>query len=221
MFGAFKAAMTDFSELRQRMVESQIAAHGVSDPHVLDAMGSVAREEFVPSELKHLAYQDGPLPIDCGQTISQPFIVAFMIEAAELEPGARALEIGTGSGYGAAVMSRIAGQVWTIERHEALAETARRRLAATGCHNVELRTGDGSLGWPEAAPFDAIIVTAGAQVVPDALREQLAIGGRLIIPVGESDAVQRLVRIRRKGEDTFDEEDLAPVRFVPLIPGRA
>lgn len=211
--------MSDQLTLRHRMVESQIAAHGISDPPVLDAMRSVAREEFVPVGMRHLAYRDGPLPIDCGQTISQPYIVAFMIEAAELEPGARALEIGTGSGYGAAVMSRIAGQVWTIERHAALAETARRRLAAAGCHNVEVRTGDGSLGWPEAAPFDAIIVTAGSPVIPDALREQLAIGGRLIIPVGESDTIQRLVRIRRKGKDSFDEEDLAPVRFVPLIPG--
>ena len=213
--------MSDQLTLRHRMVESRIAAHGISDPPVLDAMRSVAREEFVPAGMRHLAYRDGPLPIDCGQTISQPYIVAFMIEAAELEPGARALEIGTGSGYGAAVMSRIAGQVWTIERHAALAETARRRLAAAGCHNVEVRTGDGSLGWPEAAPFDAIIVTAGSPVIPDALREQLAIGGRLIIPVGESDTIQRLVRIRRKGKDSFDEEDLAPVRFVPLIPGTA
>jgi len=213
--------MSDQLTLRNHMVETQIAAHGVSDPLVLDAMRSVAREEFVPSEMRHLAYHDGPLPIDCGQTISQPYIVAFMIEAAELEPGARALEIGTGSGYGAAVMSRIDGQVLTIERHAALADTARRRLAAAGCHNVEVRTGDGSLGWPEAAPFDAIIVTAGAPVVPDALRAQLVIGGRLIIPVGESDAIQRLIRIRRNGEDSFDEEDLAPVRFVPLIPGTA
>lgn len=213
--------MSDQLTLRHRMVETQIAAHGISDPHVLDAMRNVAREEFVPAEVRHLAYRDGPLPIDCGQTISQPYIVAFMIEAAELEPGARALEIGTGSGYGAAVMSRIAGQVWSIERHEALAESARRKLDAAGCHNVALRTGDGSLGWPEAAPFDAIIVTAGAPVVPDALRKQLVIGGRLIVPVGESDAVQRLIRIRRQGEDSYDEEDLAPVRFVPLIPGTA
>ena len=206
---------------RHEMVEHQIRARGVRDRLVLDAMNHVPREAFLPRKVHEFAYEDSPLPIAAGQTISQPYIVAFMIEAAELEPGARALEIGTGSGYGAAVMSRIAGQVWTIERHAALAETARRRLAAAGCHNVEVRTGDGSLGWPEAAPFDAIIVTAGSPVIPDALREQLAIGGRLIIPVGESDTIQRLVRIRRKGKDSFDEEDLAPVRFVPLIPGTA
>jgi protein-L-isoaspartate(D-aspartate) O-methyltransferase len=179
-------------------------------------MGAVARERFLPPELEEFAYEDSPLPIAAGQTISQPFIVALMVEAAELGPRDRVLEIGTGSGYGAAVLSRIAGEVWTIERHAELSDQARDRLAAAGADNVHVRTGDGTLGWPEAAPFDAIIVTAGGPAVPRALVEQLADGGRLVIPVGGEARDQHLVRARREG-DRLLPEDLGPVRFVPLI----
>lgn len=199
------------------MVEEQVASRGVTDPPVLEAMRVVPREAFVPPAYRHLAYTDGPLPIEAGQTISQPYIVALMIEAAGLRPGQRVLEIGTGSGYAAAVMSRIADEVFTIERHPELAETASDRLRSLGYGNIWCRTGDGTLGWPEAAPFDAILVAAGGPAIPTALREQLRIGGRLIIPIGEPGQKQRLVRVERTGADGFEAEDLGPVAFVPLI----
>ena len=199
------------------MVENQIARRGIRDPLVLDAMGAIPREAFVLPGWEAEAYEDQPLPIAERQTISQPYIVAYMIEAAGLKPGARALEIGTGSGYAAAVMAAIAGRVYTIERHPGLAERARRRLRGLGVENVDLRIGDGTLGWPEAQPFDAIIVTAGGPKVPTDLRDQLAVGGRLVIPVGESTHRQTLVRVIHEGTGDFREENLAEVAFVPLI----
>src|SRR5919201_2515036 len=180
-------------------------------------MRQVPREGFVASGFEEFAYEDSPLPIAAGQTISQPYIVAVMTEAAELKSGDRVLEIGTGSGYAAAVLSRIAAEVYTVERHGALAETAKRRFARLGYRNIEVRHGDGTLGWPEAAPFDAIIVTAGGPEIPESLRRQLKIGGRLVIPIRSLTDEQRLVKVVRDGEHAFHEEDLGPVRFVPLI----
>jgi protein-L-isoaspartate(D-aspartate) O-methyltransferase len=199
------------------MVEQQIASRGVRSPLVLAAMGNVAREGYLPSYLGEFAYEDAPLPIEEEQTISQPYIVAFMIEALELSGGERVLEVGTGSGYAAAVLAEIAGEVYTIERHGTLARDAERRLARDGYRNVHVRQGDGTLGWPEAAPFDAIVVAAGGPKVPESLREQLAVGGRLVIPIGEVVGLQKLVRVTRTSATRFEEEDLGGVRFVPLI----
>ncbi|MFL4979457.1 MAG: protein-L-isoaspartate(D-aspartate) O-methyltransferase [Xanthobacteraceae bacterium] len=199
------------------MVERQIAGRGIADPRVLSAMRRVPREGFVTPGLEEFAYEDSPLPIDEAQTISQPYIVALMIEAAEVKRGDRVLDVGTGSGYAAAVLSEIAGEVYTIERHRELAEAAKRRLAKLGYRNIKVRHGDGTLGWPEAAPFDAILVAAGGPDVPPALKEQLAIGGRLVIPVGEDRHDQTLLKITRTSETAFEVEDLGTVRFVPLI----
>ncbi len=207
---------SEHARRRDLMVERDIAGRGVTDRRVLAAMGSVPRERFLPPEMAEFAYEDSPLPIGSGQTISQPYIVALMAAAAELGPRDRVLEIGTGSGYGAAVLSRVAGEVWTVERHRELADLARDRLEAIGAVNAHVRTGDGTLGWPEAAPFDAIVVTAGGPAVPQALVEQLAEGGRLVIPVGGDTRAQHLLRARRRG-DELAQEDLGPVRFVPLI----
>jgi protein-L-isoaspartate(D-aspartate) O-methyltransferase len=198
------------------MVARQIERRGVGDRLVLQAMREVPREAFVEAGMEEFAFDDSPLPIGEGQTISQPYIVAFMAEAAELSANDRVLEVGTGSGYAAAVFGRIAKAVYTIERHASLAEQARRRLAELGISNVFVRVGDRTLGWSDAAPFDAIIVAAGAPEAPAALKQQLAIGGRLIIPLGEGD-VQSLTRITRKSEALYETEDLASVRFVPLI----
>lgn len=199
------------------MVTTHIEARGVHNRHVLRAMRDVPREAFVEPGFEVSAYADTPLPIGEGQTISQPYIVAFMIEASELAPGERALEVGAGSGYAAAVMSRIAQRVHAIERHAVLADRARERLAQIGYGNVEIRTGDGTRGWPEAAPFDVILVAAGGPDVPRSLREQLAVGGRMVIPVGDATTYQTLLRVRRTGKDTWEEEHLAAVRFVPLV----
>jgi protein-L-isoaspartate(D-aspartate) O-methyltransferase len=198
------------------MVERDIAQRGVTDVKVLEALRTVPRERFLPDRLAEFAYDDTPLPIEEGQTISQPLIVAAMAAAAELTPESRVLEIGAGSGYGAAVLGHIAAEVWTIERHEPLATQARERLEDLGYDNVHVVYGDGTLGLPERRPFDAIVVTAGAPMVPEALIEQLAEGGRMVIPVGPDSRGQRLLRIRRRGADIV-EEDLGPVRFVPLI----
>ncbi len=202
---------------RDRMIESQIASRGVADRRVLDAMRQVPREAFVSEGLEEFAYEDAPLPIEEKQTISQPYIVAVMIEAAEVKPGDRVLDVGTGSGYAAAVLSRIAGKVYTIERHRALVDVATKRLTALGYGNVEVRHGDGTLGWPENAPYDAIIVAAGGPEIPEALRQQLKIGGRLVIPIGALGYEQRLVKVVRDGEHAFHEEDLGSVMFVPLV----
>lgn len=209
-------ATPDLTAARMRMVERDIANRGVIQADVLRSMRTVPRERFLPDELAAVAYDDHPLPIGSGQTISQPYIVALMAEAAEIGPQDRVLEVGAGSGYGAAVLSRIARAVWTIERHESLAEGAHWVLNDLGYDNVQVIWGDGTLGYPDAAPFDAIVVTAGGPRVPEALLEQLADHGRLVIPVGSDTHGQQLLRVRRDG-DTFSEEDLGAVRFVPLV----
>lgn len=201
---------------RAIMVSRHLEARGIHDPRVLEAMGQVPREAFVGEFLTEFAYEDSALPIEAGQTISQPYIVARMIELAELKPGDKVLEVGAGSGYAAAVISRIAGEVYAIERHEALATQARAREDRLGYHNVKIICADGTKGWPESAPYDAIIVSAGGPKVPEALKWQLTIGGRLVIPVGR-DVHQTLLRVRRTGQDSFDEEDHGAVTFVPLI----
>src|SRR5437016_11919253 len=202
---------------RDRMVDIQIARRGVRDRHVLDAMRRVPREAFVEPGFEEFAYEDVPLPIGEGQTISQPYIVALMIEAAEVKPGDSVLEVGAGSGYAAAVMSQIADRVYAIERHPSLGKSARQRFKKLGYDNIELRVGDGTRGWSEAAPFNAILVAAGGPEGPPALKEQLAIGGRLVIPVGEEARYQTLIKLTRKSETEFEEENLGAVAFVPLI----
>ena len=209
--------MLDLSPARDRMVETQIARRGVRDRNVLEAMRKVPREAFVEPGFEEFAYEDGPLPIGESQTISQPYIVALMIEAAEVSPGDRVLEVGAGSGYAAAVMGQIAREVHAIERHASLAEAARQRLTKLGYENVSIHVGDGTKGWPQAAPYDAIVVAAGGPEVPPALKRQLAIGGRLIIPVGSQERQQELLKLTRRSEDAYEEEELGGVRFVPLI----
>ncbi|HZJ12516.1 MAG TPA: protein-L-isoaspartate(D-aspartate) O-methyltransferase, partial [Methyloceanibacter sp.] len=201
---------------RAFMVARHLEARGIADPHVLAAMGKVPREAFVSGPLTEFAYEDSALPIEAGQTISQPYIVARMIELAELRPGDNVLEVGAGSGYAAAVMSRIASHVYAIERHEELATQARAREETLGYDNVEIICADGTKGWPSQAPFDAIIVSAGGPKVPEALKQQLAVGGRLVIPVGR-DVHQTLLLVRRTAEETFEQEDHGGVTFVPLI----
>src|SRR5260370_22082327 len=209
--------MLDLSRARHKMVDIQIARRGVRNPLVLDAMRRVPREAFVEPGFEEFAYEDAPLPIGEGQTISQPYIVALMIEAAEVQPGDSVLEVGAGSGYAAAIMGQIADRVYAIERHPSLGESARQRFKKLGYDNIDLRVGDGTRGWPEAAPFDAILVAAGGPEVPLALKEQLAIGGRLVIPVGEEERYQALIKLTRKSEAEFEEENLGAVAFVPLI----
>lgn len=209
--------MLDPAYARSLMVERQLQRRGVRDSHVLDAMREVPREAFVPENLREFAYEDSPLPIASGQTISQPYIVGYMIEAAEVRSGDRVLEVGAGSGYAAAVMSRIAGKVFAIERHADLTRQAGQRLKRLGYDNVTLRTADGTNGWPEEAPFDAILVAAGGPAVPQTLMEQLDIGGRLVIPVGAEERSQRLVKVTRTSATRWDEKDLGLVQFVPLI----
>lgn len=204
-------------ELRKRMVREQLLDRGIRDPLVLQAMFDVPRERFVPEEWQQYAYADSPLPIGHDQTISQPYVVAWMIEALEPSPDDRVLEVGTGSGYGAAVLAHIVRTVYTVERHRDLAEAAARRLAELGYTNVHVRHGDGTLGWPEEAPFDGIVVTASGPQIPRALREQLAVGGRLVIPVGQTPNSQELVRLHRVTETETRRENLGSVRFVPLV----
>jgi protein-L-isoaspartate(D-aspartate) O-methyltransferase len=205
------------SSPRDQMVAQQIVARGVRDQAVLDAMREVPRAAFVPADLREFAHEDTPLPIGAGQTISQPFVVAVMIEALGLDADDRVLEVGSGSGYAAAVMSRICDRVHAIERHRELVDSSRQAVAELGFDNIEIHHGDGTLGLPDAAPFDAILVSAGGPGVPDALRDQLAVGGRIVIPVGGQAHLQRLVRVTRRGPEAFDEEDFGPVSFVPLI----
>jgi protein-L-isoaspartate(D-aspartate) O-methyltransferase len=208
--------MPDYQKLRDHMVDVQIARRGVRDAHVLAAMRAVPRERFLRQAMAEFAYQDSPLPIDEGQTISQPYIVAAMIEAAEVRPGDRVLEVGAGSGYAAAVIGQIAAQVFAIERHEALGQKARERMAALGYDNVDIRIGDGSRGLVQEAPFDAILVAAGGPEVPHALKEQLEIGGHLVVPIGEL-GEQKLCKVTRISANRFEEENLGSVTFVPLI----
>jgi protein-L-isoaspartate(D-aspartate) O-methyltransferase len=203
----------DFIEARETMVREQIEARGVRDPRVLAAMRKVPRQEFVPVDVRTMAYADTPLPIGFGQTISQPYVVAFMSEALEIKPEDRVLEIGTGSGYQAAVLALLAREVYSIEIVEPLARQAEERLKRLGYENVRVRAGDGYQGWPEAAPFDAIVVTAAPDHVPQVLVNQLREGGRLVLPVGRYE--QDLIRIRRTSKGTT-RESLLPVRFVPM-----
>ncbi|HKH43848.1 MAG TPA: protein-L-isoaspartate(D-aspartate) O-methyltransferase [Thermoanaerobaculia bacterium] len=209
--------MPDFAVLRREMVELQIAGRGVRDPRVLEALRTVPREAFVPERLAEFAYEDTPLPIDAEQTISQPYIVALMAEALELSPGDCVLEVGAGSGYAAAVLGRIAGEVWAIERHQVLADQAARRIERLGASNVHVVQGDGTLGLPEQAPFDAIVVAAGGPEVPPALVDQLAPGGRLVMPIGPDPRLQELVLVRKDDRGGFSREHLGGVRFVPLV----
>lgn len=203
------------TERRLAMVAEQIVARGVRDARVLDAMRRIPREHFVAPDLAEYAYRDRPLPIEAGQTISQPYVVALMLEAARIAPGDHVLEIGVGSGYAAALLSRLAKRVHAIDRHRELAERAGERIAALGLDNVGIRAGDGTQGWPEHAPFDAILVAAGSPSIPPPLLEQLATRGRLVIPVGSA-GEQRLIRVTRTA-DGFDEEKLDAVHFVPLV----
>src|SRR5262245_25696104 len=198
---------------RERMVNEQIEARDVHDPRTLAAMRKVPRHLFVPPESSSLAYEDHPLPIGHGQTISQPYIVAFMTEALRLVGGETVLEVGTGSGYQAAVLAEIAARVYSIEIVEPLAREAAERLARLGYHNVEVRAGDGYVGWPEAGPFDGIMVTAAAPRIPEPLKQQLKDGGRLVIPVG--DDYQELILVTRRG-DRYEERNVLAVRFVPM-----
>lgn len=207
----------DMAGQRSAMVEHQIRARGVRDRLVIKAMNAVPREAFVPQNMKEYAYEDSPLPIGDGQTISQPYIVAYMIAALGLTGGERVLEIGTGSGYAAAVLGEIASEVYTVERIKALADHAKLTLEALGYHQVHVRCGDGTLGWPQHAPYDAIIVAAGGPKLPRSLQLQLKIGGRMVIPVGNDSVTQELVRVTRESPTHFRYEAIADVRFVPLI----
>ena len=210
--------MIDYRAARLNMVEYQIARRGLTELAVLEAMAVVPREKFVPTALRDRAYDDTALPIAHDQTISQPYIVALMVWAAELERGDKVLEIGTGSGYAAAVMARLAGRVVTVERIASLADSARARLNRLGHANVQVIAGDGSAGCAAEAPFDAILSAAGSRSVPSAWKEQLAIGGRLIMPLGPL-GDQQLVKIVRSGENDYARKTLVAVRFVPLISG--
>jgi protein-L-isoaspartate(D-aspartate) O-methyltransferase len=209
-----------FAAKRQAMVARQLKARDITDLRVLAAMGKVPRERFVPEDLRSMAYEDHPLPIGLGQTISQPYIVALMTQWAGVKPGDKVLEVGTGSGYQAAVLAELTDRIFGIELLPELAEAARNRLRELGYERVQVRTGDGYQGWPEEAPFDAILVTATAPEVPKALKEQLKEGGRLVIPVGPPESVQELYLFRKVKGD-LKEEQRVPVRFVPLVkPGR-
>ena len=209
--------MTDFAELRERMVERQLAARGIRDPRVLEAFRQVPREEFVAAAHRRQAYGDHPLPIEAGQTISQPYIVALMIEAAGVGPGDRVLEVGAGSGYAAAVMSRIAAEVIAIERKPELVAVARERMERLGYGNVTIVEGDGTRGCPDHSPFDAILAAASGSHVPQPLVDQLADGGRLVMPVGSQAWSQQLIKVTKLAGGRTERENLGEVRFVPLI----
>ncbi|MDY0268207.1 protein-L-isoaspartate(D-aspartate) O-methyltransferase [Trichloromonas sp.] len=208
--------MSEYSIARRNMVERQLKARGIKDPRVLAAMAQIPRHLFVEEAFASQAYGDFPLPIGEKQTISQPYMVGLMSEALQLTGTEKVLEIGTGSGYQAAVLAKLASRVFSIERIPALARRARRILDSIGCGSVNIKVTDGTLGWEEEAPFDAIVVTAGAPSVPDSYLRQLAVGGRLVIPVGDL-GVQVLERITRTGDKTFNEEHLVDCRFVPLL----
>ena len=209
--------MTDFASEREAMVERQLKRRGITEPAILDAFRAVPREAFVSDEYTHLAYGDHPLPIEANQTISQPYIVALMIEAAAIKPGDVVLEVGAGSGYAAAVISRIAAKVVGIERQHDLVDVARERLQRLGYDNVEIIEGDGTKGCREQAPFDAILAAASGSHVPRPLVEQLAPGGRIVMPLGEPGWVQELVKVTKQEDGILKQENLGGVRFVPLI----
>lgn len=199
------------------MVRDQIEARGIRDPKVLEAMGTVPRHHFIPDTYANEAYDDHPVPIGLGQTISQPYIVALMTELLQLESTDKVFELGTGSGYQAAVASRIAGQVYTVEIYDQLALKAAGRLRDLGYDNIKVRSGDGYFGWEEKGPFDAIIVTAAADHIPPPLLDQLEHGGRLVIPLGNPFFVQQLVLVTKDPNGRIVEKPVIPVRFVPLL----
>jgi len=201
---------------REWMVETQLIGRDITDERVIHSMLIVPRHKYVVEDKQAYAYDDTPLQIEAGQTISQPYIVALMAQALELQVSDHVLEIGTGSGYSAAVISQMVAYIVTIERHDILAHFAKERFVSQGFENIDVCVGDGTLGWPEKAPFNAILVTAGGPVIPDTLINQLAIGGRLVIPVGDK-GEQKLTRVRKTAFNELIEENLGPVRFVPLI----
>lgn len=207
--------MQDYTKLREEMVKTQIENRGIKDSSTLAALRKVARHSFVPKDQVHHAYEDRPLPIGHGQTISQPYIVAYMTEIIKPKPGQKVLEIGTGSGYQAAVLAEIVGKVYTIEIVEELGKQASTRLKELGYKNIEVKTADGYHGWKEHAPFDAIVVTAAAEFIPPPLKEQLKDGGRMIIPVGSPYMTQQLMLIEKTG-NKFTTSSKMPVRFVPF-----
>jgi protein-L-isoaspartate(D-aspartate) O-methyltransferase len=211
----------DFARQRGQMIINQIKERGIHNPAILAALDAVPRAAFISEVYWPYAYEDIPLPLPAGQTISQPYVTALMINALKLKPTDRVLEIGTGSGYGAAVLSHIAAEVFTIERIATLVAYAQDNLERLGYHNIHIRHGDGTLGWPDRAPFDAILITAGGPIVPPSLRQQLAIGGRLVMPVGGHPHRQHLVRITRRADNSYTRHDLGRVAFVPLIGSEA
>ncbi|MCF8110241.1 MAG: protein-L-isoaspartate(D-aspartate) O-methyltransferase [Desulfobacteraceae bacterium] len=213
--GSKKENELNFRQQRMEMVQQQLRARGIKDPKILAAFKKVPRHEFIPESLRKYAYQDRPLPIGEGQTISQPYIVALMTKSIEPEKTDRVLEIGTGSGYQAAILAELCEQVYTIEIIESLAESASRTLSKLSYENVHVRSGDGYKGWPEHAPFDAIVVTCAPEKIPEPLKEQLAEGGRMVIPVGR-DYDQNLVLLKKKGGELIKEQIL-PVLFVPMV----
>lgn len=212
---------SDYSKQRAFMVSEQIAARGITDERVLSAMGAVKRELFVPEDIRNFSYHDGPLPIDCGQTISQPYIVACMAEFLDLSPQDKVLEIGTGSGYNAAVLSLLAKEVYTIEIHDILAREAEQRLTDLGYDNIKVKQGDGHLGWKEQSPFNGIMLTAACPEIPQELFEQLKIGGKLIAPEGGEN---QFLFLYHKKESGIEKSMLMPVKFMPMSgagPGRS
>jgi protein-L-isoaspartate(D-aspartate) O-methyltransferase len=209
--------MTNFAADREAMVERQIASRGIHEPTILEAFRAVPREAFLSKDYADLAYGDHPLPIEAGQTISQPYIVALMIQAAEIKAGDTVLEVGAGSGYAAAVMSRIAGQVVAIERQPDLVKVAQERMQRLGYDNVRVVEGDGTRGWEAEAPYDAIVAAASGSHVPPAWVKQLAEGGRIVMPVGQPDWIQKLIKVTKGPAGNLITEDLGGVRFVPLI----
>jgi protein-L-isoaspartate(D-aspartate) O-methyltransferase len=209
--------MSDYAELRERMVDRQIAARGLDDPSLLDAFRAVPREEFINPSYASYAYQDSPLPIESGQTISQPYIVALTIDAAEIGEGDEVLEVGAGSGYAAALIGQIAAKVTAVERHPELVLLAQERMKRLGYDNVRVVEGDGTLGWPEEAPFDAIVAAASGSHVPKSWLAQLKPGGRIVMPLGDPGSAQSLVKVTKREDGTLDRQDLGGVRFVPLI----
>ena len=211
------AILTDYTAEREAMVDRQLRRRGITDRHILGAFLAVPREKFISAEYAHLAYGDHPLPIEAGQTISQPYIVALMIEAAGIEQGDKVLEVGAGSGYAAAVISRIAERVIAIERQHELVLVARERIERLGYDNVEIVEGDGTKGWPDGAPFDAILAAASGTHVPKTLVEQLADGGCIVMPLGGTGWAQQLVKVTKRPGGALEQENLGGVRFVPLI----
>jgi protein-L-isoaspartate(D-aspartate) O-methyltransferase len=210
-------SMTDFAAEREAMVDRQLRRRGITEKWILDAFLEVPREAFVSGGYAHLAYGDHPLPIEAGQTISQPYIVALMIQAAGIGLRDKVLEVGSGSGYAAAVISRIAGKVIGIECRHELAEASRERLSRLEFDNVEIVEGDGSVGWPAEAPYDAILAAASGSHVPQALIGQVAEEGRIVMPLGEPGSVQELVKLTKRADGTVERENLGDVRFVPLV----